>query len=54
MIEIRWEKRDDGSMKLQQRTRDVYVDASTAFCGFTEWSDWHDVPTVMHTSPQKP
>lgn len=30
---------------LYYRTRGFVVDASSAFCGFTEWSEWMPVPT---------
>jgi len=46
MIEIRWVQNDQGLMQLQQRTRDVRVDASGAFCQFTKWSEWTAVPIV--------
>lgn len=29
-----------GFMQLQQRTREPIVDASGAFCGFTQWGPW--------------
>jgi len=45
MIEIRW--LGGVNRKLQQRTREVQVDASGAFCGFTEWSEWSDVPIEL-------
>lgn len=46
MIEIRWVKDYQGFMQLQQRTRNVCVDAAGAFCQFTEWSEWQAVPIV--------
>lgn len=39
MIELRW---FDGV--LHYRERGFQVDASGAFCGVTEWSDWKRVP----------
>jgi hypothetical protein len=41
MIELRW----NGGV-LEQRTRNLCVDATGAFCQFTEWSEWHLVPTA--------
>lgn len=48
MIELRWIVRGDFS-QLYQRTRQMTVDASGAFCGFTEWSEWTLVPMVWWT-----
>lgn len=46
MIELRWVESDGGCMQLQQRTCGVQVDASGAFCGFGDGSEWTAVPTV--------
>lgn len=46
MIELRQVNCGDGSFRLEQRTRNVTCDASGAFAGFTEWSEWGPVPTV--------
>lgn len=44
--ELRMMTGDGGLWQLQFRTRQPVVDASGAFCGFGEWSEWSDVPTV--------
>jgi len=54
MIELRWV----GS-QLQYRVRDFEVDASTHFCGLTDFGDWMVVPgqevTVdFYIPPQNP
>jgi hypothetical protein len=46
MLEIRFVNDGQGGLQLQQRTRQPAVDASGAFCGFGEWSDWASVPVV--------
>jgi hypothetical protein len=46
MLEIRFVNDGQGGLQLQQRTRQPVVDASGAFCGFGEWSDWSSVPVV--------
>lgn len=46
MLEIRWVNDGDGNLQLQQRTRQPTVDASGAFCGFADWSEWEAVPIV--------
>lgn len=46
MNEIRWVTDGKGNMQLQFRTRSVRVDASGAFCQFTDWSEWSAVPLV--------
>lgn len=43
MLEIRWVD-CDGALQLQQRTRMPTVDCNGAFCGFTQWSAWTQVP----------
>lgn len=44
--ELRMMTGDGGLWQLQFRTRQPVVDASGAFCGFGDWTDWSDVPTV--------
>lgn len=50
MIELRQVNCGDGSFRLEQRTRNVTCDASGAFAGFTEWSEWGPVPTVREST----
>lgn len=45
MIELQWVMTHN-TPQLCQRTREIVVDASGAFCGFTEWSEWTPVPTI--------
>ena len=52
MIELRFYQIDEYSMKLQQRTREMVVSAGGCFCGFTDWSEWEEVPWVK--SPEGP
>lgn len=63
MIELRWRDAGTGDLSfacrmesasgsshlatLEFRERGVQVDASGAFCGFGEWSDWRPVPTYI-------
>ena len=44
MIELRWYDYGNRTL-LQYRTRQMTMDASGAFCGFSEWSEWMLVPT---------
>ncbi len=50
MVEIRWVT-DGEQMQLQQRTRNFTVDASGAFCGVGDWSEWEAVE-VVHSENQ--
>lgn len=49
MIELRW----NGGI-LEQRTRMPRVDANGAFCDFTDWSEWHPVPTAPKPDGEPP
>lgn len=46
MIELRLAISVEGGLQLQQRTRTVVTDASGAFCGFSDWSEWTAVSLV--------
>jgi hypothetical protein len=50
MLEIRFVADGKGGLQLQQRTRHPVVDASGAFCGYGQWSDWASVPVVHDPS----
>lgn len=54
MIELRWLVDGQGRLHLQQRTCQVCVDASGAFCDFGEWSAWEPVPIVHNPDSQPP
>lgn len=54
MNEIRWVADGRGNMQLQHRTRGFQIDASGAFCGVTEWSEWSAVPIIHNSDAIRP
>lgn len=54
MFELRLADVGDGNIQLQQRTRELVMDASGAFCGLSEWSDWSAVPIVHGKDVTRP
>ncbi len=50
MLELRLCVSDGGEWQLQQRTREFAVDASGAFCGFGDWSEWTEISRIRHTT----